>query len=106
MPLELVKAAMVEELNYFNEKVWEIEEAKNLVGDEGSNTVRTRWVVCNKGDSTNYDVRARLVACEVATTGAMIISPVPIPWRRDDCPCPRWQRGVLMVEVVPLHCPS
>ena len=24
-----------------------------------------RWVICNKGDSQNPDVRARLVACEV-----------------------------------------
>ena len=35
---------------------------------EGKKVIRTRWVVCNKGDNTNFDVRARLVACEVATT--------------------------------------
>ena len=27
--------------------------------------VRCRWVLCNKGDATTPDVRARLVACEV-----------------------------------------
>ena len=32
LPLDLVKSAMIEELNYFNAKVWEVEEAKRLVG--------------------------------------------------------------------------
>ena len=27
--------------------------------------VRSRWVNCNKGDSTNPDIRCRLVACEI-----------------------------------------
>ena len=31
--------------------------------------VRCRWVLCNKGDSTHPDVRARLVACEVNYAG-------------------------------------
>ena len=59
---------MVEELNYFNSRVWEVEDAHKLVGEEGKRAIRTRWVVCNKGDNVNYDVRARLVACEIATT--------------------------------------
>ena len=28
--------------------------------------VRIRWVLCNKGDEAEPDVRVRLVACEVA----------------------------------------
>ena len=31
--------------------------------------VRSRWVMCNKGDVDNPDCRARLVACEVNKTG-------------------------------------
>ena len=31
-----------------------------------STCVRMRWVLCNKGDLKGPDVRARLVACEVA----------------------------------------
>ena len=31
--------------------------------------VRSKWVMCNKGDSTEPDCRARLVACEVNKTG-------------------------------------
>ena len=31
---------------------------------------RSRRVLCNKGDSVNPDVRARLVACELNTGGA------------------------------------
>ena len=32
---------------------------------DGYKVVRTRWVVCNKGDEANIDIRARLVATEV-----------------------------------------
>ena len=31
--------------------------------------VRSRWVMCNKGDAEVPDCRARLVACEVNKTG-------------------------------------
>ena len=33
---------------------------------DGYKLVRMRWVICDKGDRTAPDVRARLVACEVA----------------------------------------
>ena len=35
--------------------------------DQQAKVVRTRWVICNKGDNVEYDVRARLDACEVNT---------------------------------------
>ena len=38
-----------------------------MVGVTGTKAVRPRWVISNKGDSTNDGVRARLVACEVNT---------------------------------------
>ena len=42
--------------------------------------VRCRWVLCNKGDAANPDVRARLVACEVnygTTTEASFYAATP-----------------------------
>ena len=67
LPLDLVKQAIIEELNYFNERVWELADAKKVLGDSESKAVRTRWVICNKGDTVAPDIRARLVACEVNT---------------------------------------
>ena len=57
---------MAEELSYFNQVVWEAVDASIAKEDDGAKTKRTRWVLCNKGDSESPDIRARLVACEVA----------------------------------------
>ena len=40
---------------------------KNLAKLKDPKTVRSRWVLCNKGDVAHPDIRARLVACEVNT---------------------------------------
>ena len=42
-------------------------DPKEVLQGQGSNDIRTRWVVCNKGDTSSPDIRARLVACEVNT---------------------------------------
>ena len=55
---------MQDELRYFNQHVWRgvtKEEAKT----QAEKTIRTRWVLCNKGDAAQPEVRARLVACEI-----------------------------------------
>ena len=65
--MHLVRAAMEEELEYFNSYVWEAMDRKAAEKLEGHKLVRMRWVICNKGDEAEYDVRARLVACEVNT---------------------------------------
>ena len=67
LPTALVRAAMEEELNYFNLHVWNVVEKKLAYNTEDFKLVRMRWVICNKGDEHDYDVRARLVACEVNT---------------------------------------
>ena len=46
---------------------WEIEDKSTSYDDPDSKLVRTRWVVCNKGDAAAPDVRARLVACDINT---------------------------------------
>ena len=65
LPEALIRSAIVEELNYFNERVWEISTKDAMHACEDHIFVRSRWVMCNKGDATDPDCRARLVACEV-----------------------------------------
>ena len=67
LPSDLVRAAICEELAYFNDKVWEITDSETAESYPEANIVRCRWVLCNKGDATEPDVRARLVACESTT---------------------------------------
>ena len=64
LPRHLVREAMVNELTYFNEHVWRGKDATAAKQDH-LNPIRTRWVICNKGDAENPEVRARLVACEI-----------------------------------------
>ena len=45
--------------------MWQITDIKTAESYKDAKVVRCRWVLCNKGDSTSPDVRARLVACEV-----------------------------------------
>ena len=67
LPSNLVQAAIKEELEYFNSRVWELSDARKVLGDGESKVIRTRWVICNKGDAGRPDIRARLVACELNT---------------------------------------
>ena len=65
LPQHLVQEAIAEELAYFNSVVWESTDKATAETADDYKLVRTRWVMCNKGDLENPDVRARLVACEV-----------------------------------------
>ena len=62
---ELISTAIREELDYFNSKVWQIEQKSEMLKKKDYVFVRSRWVLCNKGDNKVPDMRARLVACEV-----------------------------------------
>ena len=42
-----------------------LEDSSTMHMIPGHVLVRSRWVLCNKGDQENPDMRARLVACEV-----------------------------------------
>ena len=76
---------MVDELKYFNAKVWR-GVATNGAHRTESMPIRTRWVLCNKGDAAHPEIRARLVACEVKTfeytTGAFAASTPPLEAKR------------------------
>ena len=52
----LVRAAIMEELNYFNDKVWEIETIDRMKEIKDHVHVQSRWVLCNKGDGANPDI--------------------------------------------------
>jgi hypothetical protein len=61
---KLIRAAIMEELNYCNDKhIWQLEDLRRVREIADAVHVRTRWVLCNKGDEVNPDTRARLVAC-------------------------------------------
>ena len=66
---QLAQAAIMEELNYFNDRVWEVEDKTNMFKVDGHVFVRSRWVCCNKGDAESPDIRCRLVACEINKDG-------------------------------------
>ena len=52
-------------MNYFNSKVWELTTIDDMKKVPEHILVRSRWVMCNKGDTETPDVRARLVSCEI-----------------------------------------
>ena len=60
-----IRAAIIDELNYFNSKVWQLEKVSDMYLMKDYVRTRCRWVMCNKGDADNPDCRARLVSCEV-----------------------------------------
>ena len=61
----LIRPAIEDELNYFNSKVWEMSTMEEMQKIPDAILVRSRWVLCNKGDNVDPDVRARLVSCEI-----------------------------------------
>ena len=67
LPNALVRAALIEDLNYFNKHVWDVVEKRIAYKLDDYKLVRMRWAICNKGDANDYDIRARLVACEINT---------------------------------------
>ena len=69
LPETLIRAAIREELDYFNDRVWQICTKDDMAKYDDHIFVRSRWVMCNKGDAEVPDCRARLVACEVNKTG-------------------------------------
>ena len=67
IPKEWVEAAIEDEIQYFNQKVWLGVPLDQALRDSGAKVIGTRWMLCNKGNANAPDVRARLVAQEIAT---------------------------------------
>ena len=58
---------MIEDMSCFSEKaVWTAADWADMISSTISTFEGMMWVLCNKGDLKEPDVRARLVACEVA----------------------------------------
>ena len=48
----LIRAAIVEEPNYFNNnQIWQLEDLSKVKAGAEAVHVRTHWVLCNKGDA-------------------------------------------------------
>ena len=62
IPNAWVQSAIQDEVDYFNSKVWVGTKLEDAQKEPGSKIISCRWVVCNKGDMNEPDVRARLAA--------------------------------------------
>ena len=65
----LISETILDELEYFNDHVWRIEDQATMLAIKDHIFARSCWVMCNKGDHIEPDMRARLVACEVNKKG-------------------------------------
>ena len=54
----LIRAAIEDELDHFNSKVWQVRTMDEMKAIPDYILVRSRWVLCNKGDAESPDVRA------------------------------------------------
>ena len=66
LPRDLIHEAIIDELNYFNDRVWQITTKEEMLKLKEYVFVRSRWIMSNAAEP---DCRARLVACEVNKTG-------------------------------------
>ena len=64
IPQELVLDAIKDKLDDANDKVWTAVPIAEALQHDDAKVIGTGWVICNKQDHTNPDVRARLVAQE------------------------------------------
>ena len=67
LPRPWVESAIHEELNYFNERVWHAVPLQQALDDPDGKIIGSRWIISNKNDMNDPDIRARLVAQEVGT---------------------------------------
>ena len=69
---DLVQAAMIDELDDSNQRVWDIDTLDHMKTVRDYILVTSRWVMANKGDSKEPDVRAKRVGCEVNKGGEKV----------------------------------
>ena len=56
LPPHLMRDAIIDELDYFNEKVWKLSSKEEMEKVPDHILVRSRRVLCNKGDADTPDV--------------------------------------------------
>ena len=69
---KLVLAEMIDELDCVNQHVWEIETLDHMTTVPDYMLVSSRWVMADKGDSKDPDVRARLLGCDFKKGGEKV----------------------------------
>ena len=62
LPSARMQSAMQDEIDDLNCKVRVGITLKDALSDPAAKAIGTRWVVCNKNDADDPDIRARLVA--------------------------------------------
>ena len=62
LPMGDVRLAMLDELDYFCDKVWDLVPMEQALADPDGKVIGSRWTNCNKNDINNPDVRCRLFA--------------------------------------------
>ena len=50
LPPHLIRDAIIDELDDFNDKAWQLSTVEEMKKVPDSILVRSRWVLCNKGD--------------------------------------------------------
>ena len=68
-PKHLIREAIEDELNDMNGKVWKLSTVSEMEKIRDDILVRSRWVMCNKGDAGTPDCCARLASCELNNDG-------------------------------------
>lgn len=64
-PNPQIQEAVIDEMRYFNDVVWEGVPLAQAHADAQGKVLNGRWVFCNKGDLAEPDCRVRYVACEL-----------------------------------------
>ena len=90
LPMELVAKGKQEEIDWVRSIKLYDKVPRRLAKERGIPIVRTRWVIVNKGDEINYNVRCRLVGQELkaktkeALLAHELFSAMP-PWEIVKC---------------------
>ena len=66
LPASWVEAAIQEKIGYFNARVWVGVPLKVALAGPDAKIIGCRWVISNKNDPSNPDIRTRLVAQEIS----------------------------------------
>ena len=90
LPAELVTKGKKEEIDWVKSIKLYDKVPRRLAKERGKPIVKTRWVIVNKGDTENYNVRCRLVGQELkaktkeALLAYELFSAMP-PWEIVKC---------------------
>ena len=91
LPYSQIKAAIVDEMLYFNEHVWRGVSVTDAKADPAGKILTGQWILSNKGDLNEPDCRARYVACEVNIADCTVFLLRLHRLKRSECFCQNGQ---------------